>query len=108
MMVVAPLGTLLIAAVARAEAFEWQSATPQSRGMSAQRLEELRDELARRGTTMLIVEQSVNIALHLADEVHFMEKGELVLSRHFVVTPLRGDCEETPLVRSKLAGTIGL
>ena len=35
-------------------------------------------------------------------------KGELVLSRHFVVTPLRGDCEETPLVRSKLAGTIGL
>ncbi len=35
-------------------------------------------------------------------------KGELVLSKNFTVTPLKGDCEETPLVRSKLTGTIGL
>jgi ABC-type branched-subunit amino acid transport system ATPase component len=38
------------------------------------------EELASRGTTMVIIEQSVNMALHLADEVHFMEKGQIILS----------------------------
>jgi branched-chain amino acid transport system ATP-binding protein len=38
------------------------------------------EELAARGTTMVIIEQSVNMALHLADEVHFLEKGQIVLS----------------------------
>ena len=35
------------------------------------------DELKRRGITMVIVEQSVNVALTLADRAVFMEKGEV-------------------------------
>jgi len=38
------------------------------------------EELAAQRKTMLIVEQSVNIALALAETVHFMEKGQLTSS----------------------------
>jgi len=34
-------------------------------------------EIHRRGTTIVIVEQSVNVALNLADRAVFMEKGEV-------------------------------
>src|SRR5687768_17019830 len=42
----------------------------------AQLLEVVR-EIHRRGTTIVIVEQSVNIALNLAQRAVFMEKGEV-------------------------------
>jgi ABC-type branched-subunit amino acid transport system ATPase component len=38
------------------------------------------NELAARGTTLLVVEQSVNIALTLVERAHFMEKGEIRFS----------------------------
>jgi ABC-type branched-subunit amino acid transport system ATPase component len=38
------------------------------------------EQLVARGKTILLVEQSVNIALAIAEDVHFMEKGELTLS----------------------------
>ena len=57
------------------------------------------EELAARRTTMVIIEQSVNMALHLADEVHFMEKGQIILS---ATTPeLLADPD---LVRSTMLG----
>ena len=42
-----------------------------------QRLLELVDELKARGQTMLIVEQSLNVALAIADRAIFLEKGEV-------------------------------
>lgn len=36
--------------------------------------------IAKRGTTIIIVEQSVNLALDLADHAYFMEKGEIRFS----------------------------
>ena len=40
------------------------------------RLIEVVDEIHRRGTTIIVVEQSVNVALNLAERAVFMEKGE--------------------------------
>ncbi len=40
------------------------------------RLLEVVDEIHRRGTTLIVVEQSVNVALNLAERAVFMEKGE--------------------------------
>jgi branched-chain amino acid transport system ATP-binding protein len=57
------------------------------------------EELAARGTTMVIIEQSVNMALHLADEVHFMEKGQIILSAS--TSELLADPD---LVRSTMLG----
>jgi ABC-type branched-subunit amino acid transport system ATPase component len=34
-------------------------------------------EINRRGTSVVVVEQSVNVALSLADHAYFMEKGEI-------------------------------
>ena len=42
-----------------------------------QRLLELVDTLKERGQTMLIVEQSLNVALAIADRAIFLEKGEI-------------------------------
>ena len=42
-----------------------------------QRMLELVDELKARGQTMLIVEQSLNVALAIADRAIFLEKGEV-------------------------------
>jgi hypothetical protein len=38
--------------------------------------------------------------------VYGLFKGDDVKSRRFSMTPLKGDCAETPLVRSLIAGTI--
>jgi ABC-type branched-subunit amino acid transport system ATPase component len=38
------------------------------------------EKLVERGKTILLVEQSVNIALAIAEDVYFMEKGEISLS----------------------------
>ncbi len=35
------------------------------------------DALREEGTTIILVEQSVNVALHVADTAYFMEKGEI-------------------------------
>ena len=42
-----------------------------------QRLLEVVRELQARGMTMIIVEQSLNVALSIADRAVFMEKGEV-------------------------------
>jgi ABC-type branched-subunit amino acid transport system ATPase component len=42
-----------------------------------QRLLEVVDELKARGQTMIIVEQSLNVALAIADRAIFLEKGEI-------------------------------
>lgn len=45
-----------------------------------ERLAELVREVAAGGTTIILVEQSVNVALTLADTAYFMEKGEIRFS----------------------------
>jgi len=40
---------------ARGQPFEWQKATPESQGLSGQKLDALKDELARRRTRVLLV-----------------------------------------------------
>ncbi|HEY8546652.1 MAG TPA: MFS transporter [Acidimicrobiales bacterium] len=42
-----------------------------------QRLVEIVRGIARQGTTVVVVEQSVNVALTMASEAYFMEKGEI-------------------------------
>lgn len=42
-----------------------------------ERLLEIVRDIAARGTTIIIVEQSVNVALTIADHAYFMEKGEV-------------------------------
>ena len=42
-----------------------------------QRLLELVEDLKARGQTMIIVEQSLNVALAVADRAIFLEKGEV-------------------------------
>jgi len=42
-----------------------------------QRMLELVDRLRERGQTMLIVEQSLNVALAISDRAIFLEKGEV-------------------------------
>ena len=42
-----------------------------------QRLLELVDRLRARGQTMIIVEQSLNVALAISDRAIFLEKGEV-------------------------------
>ncbi len=38
-----------------AQRFEWQKATPESQGMSGQKLDALKDELAKRQTRALLI-----------------------------------------------------
>jgi len=57
------------------------------------------DELSRRGTTLLIVEQSLNVALSITDHAYFMEKGEIRFSGPTADLLERGD-----LVRSVFFG----
>ena len=45
-----------------------------------ERLAEMVREVAAAGTTVILVEQSVNVALTLADTAYFMEKGEIRFS----------------------------
>ena len=58
------------------------------------------EQLADRGTTLLLVEQSLNVALAVADRAYFMEKGEVRFSGRTVDLLDRGD-----LVRSVFFGT---
>jgi ABC-type branched-subunit amino acid transport system ATPase component len=57
------------------------------------------DEFARRGTTMVLVEQSLNIALAVCDHAYFMEKGEVRFSG-----PAHDLLERGDLVRSVFFG----
>ena len=58
------------------------------------------EEMARRGTTVLLVEQSLNVALALAEHAWFMEKGEVRFSGPAAELVDRGD-----LVRSVFFGS---
>ncbi|MFN2537231.1 MAG: ABC transporter ATP-binding protein [Mycobacteriales bacterium] len=58
------------------------------------------DELGRRGTTLLLVEQSLNVSLSVADHAYFMEKGEIRFSGATADLLERGD-----LVRSVFLGS---
>ena len=58
------------------------------------------EQLAARGTTLLLVEQSLNVALAVADRAYFMEKGEVRFSGDTAELLDRGD-----LVRSVFFGS---
>ena len=58
------------------------------------------EQLAERGTTLLIVEQSLNVALALANRAYFLEKGEVRFSGETAELLERGD-----LVRSVFFGS---
>jgi ABC-type branched-subunit amino acid transport system ATPase component len=57
------------------------------------------EELVRRGVTLVLVEQSLNVALGLTERAYFMEKGEVRFSGPTVDLLERGD-----LVRSVFFG----
>jgi ABC-type branched-subunit amino acid transport system ATPase component len=57
------------------------------------------EKLVRRGVTLLLVEQSLNVALGLTEHAYFMEKGEVRFSGPTVALLERGD-----LVRSVFFG----
>jgi branched-chain amino acid transport system ATP-binding protein len=59
-------------------------------------------EINRRGTAVILVEQSVNLALRLADRAIFMEKGRVVFSG-----PTSELVERTDIVRAVLLGEPG-
>ena len=60
------------------------------------------DRIVSRGTTLLLVEQSLNVALALAEQAYFMEKGEVRFSGPTAELLERGD-----LVRSVFFGAGG-
>ncbi|MBW8825950.1 MAG: ABC transporter ATP-binding protein [Acidobacteria bacterium] len=57
------------------------------------------DEIVARGTTLLVVEQSLNVAVAITDHAYFMEKGEFRFSG-----PTEGLLERGDLVRSVFFG----
>jgi ABC-type branched-subunit amino acid transport system ATPase component len=67
-----------------------------------QRLLELVDTLKERGQTMLIVEQSLNVALAIADRAIFLEKGEIRFEG-----PAQELLERDDLARAVFFGTEG-
>jgi len=67
-----------------------------------QRLLELVDELKQRGQTMVIVEQSLNVAVAIADRAIFLEKGEVKFEGSTAGLLERGD-----LARAVFFGTEG-
>ncbi len=67
-----------------------------------QRLLELVDELKQRGQTMIIVEQSLNVAMAVADRAIFLEKGEVKFEG-----PTEGLLERGDLARAVFFGTEG-
>jgi ABC-type branched-subunit amino acid transport system ATPase component len=67
-----------------------------------QRLLELVDTLKARGQTMLIVEQSLNVALAIADRAIFLEKGEVRFEG-----PAQELLERDDLARAVFFGTEG-
>jgi ABC-type branched-subunit amino acid transport system ATPase component len=67
-----------------------------------QRMLEIVDELKARGQTMLIVEQSLNVALSIADRAIFLEKGEVRFEG-----PAQELLERDDLARAVFFGTEG-
>jgi ABC-type branched-subunit amino acid transport system ATPase component/predicted MFS family arabinose efflux permease len=67
-----------------------------------QRLLELVEELKQRGQTMIIVEQSLNVAMAVADRAIFLEKGEVKFEG-----PTAGLLERGDLARAVFFGTEG-
>jgi ABC-type branched-subunit amino acid transport system ATPase component/predicted MFS family arabinose efflux permease len=67
-----------------------------------QRLLELVEELKQRGQTMIIVEQSLNVAMAIADRAIFLEKGEVKFEG-----PTAGLLERGDLARAVFFGTEG-
>jgi ABC-type branched-subunit amino acid transport system ATPase component len=67
-----------------------------------QRMLELVDHLKARGQTMLIVEQSLNVALAIADRAIFLEKGEVRFEG-----PAQELMERDDLARAVFFGTEG-
>jgi ABC-type branched-subunit amino acid transport system ATPase component len=59
-------------------------------------------ELARRGVTLLIVEQSLNVACALTDKAFFLEKGEVRFSG-----PTQEHLDRGDLARSVFFGSSG-
>jgi ABC-type branched-subunit amino acid transport system ATPase component len=67
-----------------------------------QRMLELVDRLRARGQTMVIVEQSLNVALAIADRAIFLEKGEVRFEG-----PAQELLERDDLARAVFFGTEG-
>jgi ABC-type branched-subunit amino acid transport system ATPase component/MFS family permease len=67
-----------------------------------QRMLELVDRLKERGQTMLVVEQSLNVALAIADRAIFLEKGEVRFEG-----PAQELLERNDLARAVFFGTEG-
>jgi ABC-type branched-subunit amino acid transport system ATPase component/MFS family permease len=67
-----------------------------------QRMLEIVDELKARGQTMIIVEQSLNVALAISDRAIFLEKGEVKFEG-----PARELLERDDLARAVFFGTEG-
>jgi ABC-type branched-subunit amino acid transport system ATPase component len=67
-----------------------------------QRLLELVEVLKQRGQTMIIVEQSLNVAMAVADRAIFLEKGEVKFEG-----PTAGLLERGDLARAVFFGTEG-
>jgi ABC-type branched-subunit amino acid transport system ATPase component len=67
-----------------------------------QRMLELVDELKASGQTMIIVEQSLNVALAIADRAIFLEKGEVKFEG-----PAQDLLERDDLARAVFFGTEG-
>jgi ABC-type branched-subunit amino acid transport system ATPase component len=67
-----------------------------------QRLIEVVEELKSRGQTMIIVEQSLNVAIALADRAIFLEKGQVRFEGSTDGLMERGD-----LARAVFFGTEG-
>ena len=67
-----------------------------------QRMLELVDQLKARGQTILIVEQSLNVALAIADRAIFLEKGEVRFEG-----PAQELLERDDLARAVFFGTEG-
>src|SRR4029077_16096416 len=67
-----------------------------------QRMLELVDDLKARGQTMIIVEQSLNVALEISDRAIFLEKGEVKFEG-----PASELLERDDLARAVFFGTEG-
>src|SRR5688572_3490898 len=62
------------------QAFEWKAEAPQSVGMSAPRLEAMREDLAKRGTKALLVLRRDRVVLEWYAEGHAAEKTHYTAS----------------------------
>jgi CubicO group peptidase (beta-lactamase class C family) len=70
----AAVSALYLSLPASVQAFEWQSATPQSQGMSKEKLDALEDELAKRKTRALLVIRNDRIVYEWYAEGHGANK----------------------------------